>query len=417
MAYKIYFYDNECDSVGIGCLASSYLQYRLQEAQGMDIEIHISSLGGSAFDAVAIYNMLKGYSGKVTTIIDSVAASAAATVFMAGTERIISKYGLLMIHKASTISVGTSDDLSTDAKMLDAIEANIISIYVDATGMDEAAITALVNDTTWMNAEEALQMGFATSINDYSEVDNQTVVYNNAQISKSISSVPNKYQSVLNKVLTIQPDEEMKTEDKELIEKNNSLFNKVMNFFKKATIETTTNKGKLKSFAPLNVGVSVLNEDDTDTEDGEYEIDNEGKKVKMKVKGGKVENMESEDVDNSTDEEKATNLVLNSVNIKVTNKADGAAFAKVVTNHVNTINEQNALIIELKGQLDVSNKAVERDEAKIKEDIKSEFTPEGSKRSNTAPTNKGDSDLFKPTGSVAQNAVKRALNSAPGIVK
>jgi len=50
----------------------------LQNAGGQDVEVHISSVGGSAFDAIAIYDLLKKYPGRVTTYIDALAASAAS---------------------------------------------------------------------------------------------------------------------------------------------------------------------------------------------------------------------------------------------------------------------------------------------------------------------------------------------------
>jgi len=82
--YKIYLYDTETDNIGSGTLSSGYIQAELQNAAGQDVEIHISSVGGSAFDAIAIYDLLKKYPGKITTYIDALAASAASIVAMGG---------------------------------------------------------------------------------------------------------------------------------------------------------------------------------------------------------------------------------------------------------------------------------------------------------------------------------------------
>jgi ATP-dependent Clp protease protease subunit len=81
---KLYLYDTETDCIGSGSLSSAYIKLQLDAAVGADVEVHISSVGGSAFDAIAIYDLLKKYPGNVTTYIDALAASAASVVAMAG---------------------------------------------------------------------------------------------------------------------------------------------------------------------------------------------------------------------------------------------------------------------------------------------------------------------------------------------
>jgi hypothetical protein len=96
MNYKIYLYDTDTDCIGSGNLSSSYLQYHLETAAGQDVDVHISSAGGSAFDAIAIYDLLKKYPGNVTTYIDALAL---------GLED--SKYVSQSSSKISTVASGT----------------------------------------------------------------------------------------------------------------------------------------------------------------------------------------------------------------------------------------------------------------------------------------------------------------------
>ena len=49
-----------------------------------DLEVYINSVGGDCFAATQIYNMLKEYPGNVIVKIDSIAASAASVIAMAG---------------------------------------------------------------------------------------------------------------------------------------------------------------------------------------------------------------------------------------------------------------------------------------------------------------------------------------------
>ncbi|HWZ35387.1 MAG TPA: ATP-dependent Clp protease proteolytic subunit [Mucilaginibacter sp.] len=84
MSYKIYLYDTETDCIGSGTLSSTYLYQRLESAAGQNVDVHISSVGGSAFDVIAIYDLLKKYTGNVTTYIDALAANTASIVAMGG---------------------------------------------------------------------------------------------------------------------------------------------------------------------------------------------------------------------------------------------------------------------------------------------------------------------------------------------
>lgn len=419
MAYQIKLYDYSLEGIdfciGSGTLSLIELNWQLEYAAGQDVDIHISSIGGSAFEAIGMYDAIKKYPGKKTTFVDSLAASAASIVAMAGDKCVMSKYAMLMIHKPMVGSGGNADQLQSDINMLDIVQSRLAGIYMDKTKLAEDVINDLINATTWMTADQAKDLGFIDEIEDYSGQE----VTNLAYISKfATSTAPAVYKRVLNKLQIAQ--NEMKDTDKELILKTTSVLDKVMNFFKSVTNKTVTNKGALNHLGPLNVGTKVTNEAGEDVADDDYDVENAfGKKAKATVKNSVVTAMvDEEDVTNAADtaEEKEVANVLNSFNLKVTNKAEAAGFAKVITNQLSTINTQNGLILDLQNQLKVSNAAVERDETAIAAKIKSDHTPDGSKRTNTTVTNSAN-DLFKPTGNVAQNAVKRAMNNAPGIVK
>src|ERR1700712_3373600 len=169
MSYKIYLYDTDTDCIGSGNLSSAYIQTQLEAAAGQDVEVHISSVGGSAFDAIAIYDLLKKYPGQVTTYIDALAASAASIVAMGGQNIIMSKYALLMIHKPMVGSGGNADELLKDVQMLNVVQSRLAQIYMDKTGLDGITVNNLINAVTWMTADQALNLGFIDAIEDYSD--------------------------------------------------------------------------------------------------------------------------------------------------------------------------------------------------------------------------------------------------------
>ncbi len=134
----------------------------LAELEG-DITVRLNSGGGFAFDGIAISNALKAYDGKVTIINDAIAASAASIIFMAGDDRVMADGALVMIHNASGFTIGTARDHTKSAEMLGKLDGELARIYAKASGKRAQSIRKLMDEETWMTAEEAIDQGFADS--------------------------------------------------------------------------------------------------------------------------------------------------------------------------------------------------------------------------------------------------------------
>lgn len=129
-----------------------------------DIVLWLNSPGGNVFAASEIYTMLRDYKGKVTVKIDSVAASAASVIAMAGDHVAISPTGLIMIHDPSTIAMGTSKDMEHAIEVLNEVKQSIINAYAEKSHLSRNRIAALMTNETWLNARKALDMGFVDEI-------------------------------------------------------------------------------------------------------------------------------------------------------------------------------------------------------------------------------------------------------------
>ena len=70
----------------------------------------------------------------------------------------------MMIHRASTISAGNSDDLSSALNALDSLDKSFVDLYSQRTGLDKQEVYRLMCNTTWMNAKQAVDKGFADEI-------------------------------------------------------------------------------------------------------------------------------------------------------------------------------------------------------------------------------------------------------------
>lgn len=139
------------------------------------LEIEINSPGGSVLDGMLIYNELKAMRARgvrVVAIVNVLAASMGSVIAMAADEVQIVRNGQMMIHDASIMGFGNSDQLKRMADLVDSMSAEIAAIYSEKTGMSADECRALMKDETWMNAEKCIALGFADAIFDFSQKTN-----------------------------------------------------------------------------------------------------------------------------------------------------------------------------------------------------------------------------------------------------
>lgn len=129
-----------------------------------DIIIWINSPGGDCIAAAQIYNMLMEYKGNVTVKIDGLAASAASVIAMAGSKVLMSPVSLLMIHNPATMAFGDKNEFQKAIAMLGEVKESIVNAYEIKTGMARVKIAHLMDDESWMNANKAVELGFADGI-------------------------------------------------------------------------------------------------------------------------------------------------------------------------------------------------------------------------------------------------------------
>ena len=128
------------------------------------IDLRLNSPGGSVFDAVAIYNALKRHAGDITVWIDGIAASAASYIAMAGDTIVMPENAFLMIHDPSGLVMGTAEDMRSTAEALDKVKGSLIQGYAAKSGKADDEIAALMAAETWLDAKDALDLGFIDRI-------------------------------------------------------------------------------------------------------------------------------------------------------------------------------------------------------------------------------------------------------------
>lgn len=114
--------------------------------------------------AAQIYNMLTQYKGNVTVKIDGIAASAASVIAMAGNMVLMSPVSMMMIHNPATVAFGDHAEMQKAIDMLAEVKESIINAYVIKTGLSRPKLSHLMDAETWMDANKAVELGFADDI-------------------------------------------------------------------------------------------------------------------------------------------------------------------------------------------------------------------------------------------------------------
>lgn len=148
----------------IECTSPDMVNAQLEDANGDDLEVIINSGGGEVYAGSEIYTALKDYSGKVTVKIVGIAASAASVIAMAGDKVLISPTAQLMIHNASTRSNGDYRDHQFTSDFLRNWDKSIANAYMLKTGMSREELLELMDQETWLTAQQALEKKFVDEI-------------------------------------------------------------------------------------------------------------------------------------------------------------------------------------------------------------------------------------------------------------
>lgn len=131
-----------------------------------NITLRINSVGGDVFEAQAMYSYLKSHPANITVRIDGLAASAASVVAMAGNKIIMPSNALMMIHNPAGGVYGEAEEMRDTAEILDKIRDTIANVYIARTGLDREKVISMMNDETWLSANEAHELKFCDEVEE-----------------------------------------------------------------------------------------------------------------------------------------------------------------------------------------------------------------------------------------------------------
>ena len=160
----------------------TYNDLRVQTNGGKGVKaltVRINSPGGLVFSAYGIFDYLRQIErngGKVTTVVEGRAGSAAALIFMAGSKRAMARdLGALMFHRSMGLFItgafGNAETLASvdvvkaqanAVNPLKRIDKDIAAMLERRSALDSKAIAKMLKQDAWFDAKEAIESGFAT---------------------------------------------------------------------------------------------------------------------------------------------------------------------------------------------------------------------------------------------------------------
>ena len=140
---------------------------RLEELDpAAPITLYVDSPGGEVGAGLALYDALRAVSCPVRTVCPARAASMGAVIFMAGDERTMYPHAELMVHDPLIPAGAGGNALSVQetSRRLMATRKTLTTLLAERSGLPLARVQRLTGKDTYLSAERALELGFATAI-------------------------------------------------------------------------------------------------------------------------------------------------------------------------------------------------------------------------------------------------------------
>lgn len=154
------------DWFGVASCCPADIRLQLDDvADDESVQVVINSSGGDIFAASEIYDMLAESKATIKVIF---AASAASYIACACTSEIVPT-GMLMIHNVSSYAAGDYNDMAHESGVLLKASKAVATAYRLKTGMSEDELIGLMDEETWLTADESVEKGFIDKVTEYAE--------------------------------------------------------------------------------------------------------------------------------------------------------------------------------------------------------------------------------------------------------
>lgn len=168
-AAEVYIYD---EIGGWGILASDFVR-DLQAVKAGRLNVHLNSPGGDVFDGIAIHNALAAHSASVHVVVDSLAASIASVIAMAGESITMARHSTMMIHDPYGMALGNAADMRQMAEVLNKMGDTIAGVYAERAGGSVREWRDRMLAETWYSDREAVAAGLANDVDGDAQAEDK----------------------------------------------------------------------------------------------------------------------------------------------------------------------------------------------------------------------------------------------------
>nr|DAY44803.1 MAG TPA: Putative ATP dependent Clp protease [Caudoviricetes sp.] len=280
-----------------------------------NINVYINSNGGVVDTAIAINNALRRHKAKVTVNIDGIAASAATLITCAGDTVKMPKNALFMVHNPLTIAMGDSDEMRKQADMLEKYKNSILETYLQKVNIDKEKLSELMDNETWLSAEEALEYGFIDEIIENADIQ---VVENKVISNNMVFNMAEFKNFNINEDIKNNKKGSGKMTIEEIKNKYPDIYAEIINEGKEIGIKEE--RTRIQEIEDLGYNHEVVNkakfEEPKNARDLALEIvslmkqENQNKLNRIQDEGKPLNNMPKGNDDGVNDEQKAANKIL-----------------------------------------------------------------------------------------------------------
>ena len=280
-----------------------------------NINVYINSNGGVVDTAIAINNALRRHKAKVTVNIDGIAASAATLITCAGDTVRMPKNALFMIHNPSTIAMGDSEEMRKKADVLEKYKNSITETYLQKVNIDKEKLSELMDNESWLSAEEALKYGFIDEITENADIQ---VVENKVISNNMVFNMAEFKNFNVDKNIKNNAKGSGKMTKDEIKAQFPDIYAEIINEGKEIGIKEE--RTRIQEIEDLGYNHEVVNkakfEEPKNARDLALEIvslmkrENQNKLNKIQDEGKPLNNMPKGNDDGVNDEQKAANKIL-----------------------------------------------------------------------------------------------------------
>jgi ATP-dependent Clp protease protease subunit len=131
-----------------------------------DVTVRIHSGGGSVYEGLAIYDLMRSSDSNITVIVEGMAASMASIIALGGDVIQMTQNAFFMMHAPSAGCHGDKSAMQSTAAQLTQAENRLVEIYKERTQAEESVILDWMkpNNDTWVDSDQCLTMKICDEI-------------------------------------------------------------------------------------------------------------------------------------------------------------------------------------------------------------------------------------------------------------